>query len=270
MFNQKNTELSVNATVFIDQWQAIYPIELRSFANGRPGAFRPSEITGNTDYNPSFTVFDETSRNSFALGLGFSQILHKKVQASLSVDMVRQEGLLSTPFQRVYFEDVADAFVDGFALADDVERLPATRNKIALGGRLHWYLNENLVLRSFYRYYLDDWGIAAHTLNLELPIKVSRAFTLYPAYRFYAQGEADYFGSYNTLRSTDAFYTSDFDLSEYRAHQWGIGVTYTDIFAKANIWKIGLKEIDLRFFKYDRDTTFSSYILTAGFNFVVQ
>lgn len=269
LFNEKNTEVSLNATVYLDQWNAIYPIELRPFAPGGVGSFRASEIVGNTNYAPSFAPFDKTNRNSYALGLGFSQILHKNVQASVAVDLVQQQGLLSTPFQRVYFANVADAFVEGFQLADDIERLPDGRFKVALGGRLNWYLNETFTLRTFYRYYWDDWGIRSHTASAELPMKITQKFTLYPSYRYYDQQQADYFAPFETHLSTNAFYTSDFDLSQYVAHQFGMGATYTDIFTSAHVWKFGLKSIDLKFYKYDRDTPFTSFIITGGVRFVM-
>ncbi len=270
LFNEKNTELSINANVYIDSWNAIYPSELRPFGANGVGSFRPSEITGNTNYNPNFTEFDSEGRNSYSVGLGFSQILHKNLQGSLAVDFVQQQGLLSTPFQRVYFSDIADSFIDNFQLADDVERLPDSRFKVAVGGRLNWYLNETITVRTFYRYYFDDWGINSHTASIELPIKITDKFTLYPSYRFYNQSDADYFNPYEGALSTDEFYTSDYDLSEYSANQFGFGVSYTDIFAKAHIWKFGLKSIDLKFYQYERDTTFSSSMITAGFKFVMD
>lgn len=270
LFNEKNTELNVNANVYLDTWIAFYPIELRPFGTNGIGSFRPSEITGNTDYNPNFTEFDSEGRNSYSLGLGFSQILHKNLQGSLALDFVQQQGLLSTPFQRVYFSDIADSFIDNFQLADAIERLPDSRFKVAVGGRLNWYLNETFTVRTFYRYYFDDWGIKSHTASIELPIKVSDKFTLYPSYRFYNQTAADYFYSYETALSTNEFYTSDYDLSEYSANQFGFGASYTDIFTKMHIWKFGLKSIDLKFYKYDRDTTFGSGIITAGFKFVTD
>ena len=81
---------------------------------------------------------------------------------------------------------------------------------------------------------------------------------------------ADYFAPYEGHLSTSDYYTSDYDLSEYSANQFGFGVSYTDIFAKAHIWKFGLKSIDLKFYKYDRNTTFNSSIVTAGFKFVMD
>lgn len=274
LFNEKNTELSINANVYVDSWNAIYPTELRSFVPGGAGLndplFTQNTITGNANYSPVFSEFDSESRNSYAVGLGFSQILHKNVQGALALDVVQQDGLLSTPFQRVYFSDVADSFIDDFQLADAIERLPNSRFKIALGGRLNWYLNERLTVRTFYRYYFDDWGIASHTASIELPVKLSDKFTIYPSYRFYNQTAADYFNAYEQALSTDAFYTSDFDLSEYSSNQLGLGISYTDIFAAAHIWKLGLKSIDLRFYQYDRNTTFTSSIVSAGFKFVMD
>ena len=273
LFNERNTELSINATVYLDSWTAIYPFELRPFApNGNGlnnGFFLDNTIIGNANYNPQFTPFENENRNSYNLGLGFSQILHKNIQASLSLDLTQQQGLLSTPFQRVYFADVADSFVASFQLADAVEQLPDNRLKVALGGRLNWFLNDRVVLRTFYRYYADSWGLTAHTANLELPIKLSDRFTVYPSYRYYRQSAANYFRAFETALSTEEFYTSDYDLSEYVANQFGFGVCYTDIFTKAQLWKFGLKRIDLKFYRYDRDTTFTSSIITAGFSFEV-
>lgn len=274
LLNEKNTELSVNANIYIDTWNAIYPTELRPFGENGNGLnnslFTQNTITGNTNYNPRFSEFKDEGRNSYSIGFGFSQILHKNVQGSLALDFVQQQGLLSTPFQRVYFSDVADSFIDNFQLADAVERLPDSRFKVAVGGRLNWYLNETFTVRTFYRYYFDDWGISSHTASIEVPIKITDKFTLYPSYRFYNQTAADYFRTYESALSTDEFYTSDYDLSEYSANQIGFGVSYTDIFAKAHIWKLGLKSIDLKFYQYDRDTSFSSSIITAGFKFVMD
>ncbi len=247
LFNEKNTEVSINANVFLDTWNAIYPSELRD--------------------NPAFIEFDDESRNSYSLGLGFSQILSKKLQGSLSLDLIQQEGLLSTPFQRVLFADVADQIVQEFTLGDDVERLPDTRFKIAMGGRLHYYVNEYVAVRTFYRYYTDDWGINSHTASIELPVKITDKFTVYPSYRFYHQTEADYFAPFNEHLSIQEFYTSDFDLSDFNANQYGIGISYTDIFAKAHIWKFGLKSIDFRYRYYERNSGLNANLFSGGFNF---
>jgi hypothetical protein len=273
LFNEKNTEVSINANIYLDTWNTIYPRELRSFGSGNglsDALFSRYTITGNANYNPSFNEFDSKTRNSYALGLGFSQILSKNLQGSLAIDIIQQEGLLSTPFQRVYFSDVADSFIQDFHLADDVERLPDTRFKVAAGGRLNYYINETFVLRTFYRYYFDDWGVNSQTASLEVPIKISDKFTLYPSYRYYTQTVADYFAPYEAHVSTESFYTSDYDLSAYNSNQFSFGVNYTDIFSKFHIWKYGLKSVDLKLTQYDRNSSFSATMISAGIKFVID
>jgi len=271
LFNEKNTEVSLSANAYFDTWKLIYPIELRTPGNDDDDFnINDFEITGNQNYNPGFTPFNDKTRNSYSAGIAFSQILSKKLQIALLVDIVSQEGLLSTPYQRVYFADVDDSFIENFHLADDVERLPNTRIKIAAGGRLNYYINETFVLRTFYRYYSDDWGISSHTASIELPIKIGNKFTLYPSYRYYTQTQADYFAPYNTHLSTREFYTSDYDLSGYDSNQFGFGITYTDVFTKSHIYKFGLKSIDLKFYQYDRDSNFSSFMVLSGFKFIMD
>ena len=165
---------------------------------------------------------------------------------------------------------MADSFIENFHLGDDIERLPDTRFKVAIGGRLNYYINEIFVLRTYYRYYFDDWGINSHTASIEIPVKLSDRFTIYPTYRYYSQTAADYFAPYNQHLSTSQFYTSDYDLSNYAANQYGLGITYTDIFTKFRIWKLGLKSIDLKFDQYERDSGLKYSLISGGFYFVLD
>jgi len=274
LFNEKNTELSINANVFLDSWEPFYPTELEPFKKDGNGLnnnlFSTNTITGNTNYNPTFNKFDNLGRNSYSAGLGFSQILHKNVQASLALDVVLQKGLLSTPFQRVYFSDITASFIDNFQLANAIEQLPDSRFKVASGGRLNWYIYEKLTARTFYRYYFDDWGVSSHTASIELPFKITNKFTVYPSYRFYNQTAANHFKPHQEALSTDKFYTSDYDLSKFSANQFGFGISYTDILTKVRIKKFGLKNIDLNFYKYDRNSAFSSYLISAGIKIVIE
>ncbi len=261
LFNEKNTEVSIGAQIYLDRWNPQYPIELRD-------GFFDDRVVGPGAYAPNFNDFGNTNRNSYALSLGFSQILGKRLQGALFMDLVLQNGLLSTPFQRVYFGDTGDFFIDDFQLADDVERLPDNRFKIPFGGRLNYFVNDVVVLRTYYRFYWDDWGITSHTANIEAPLKLSDSFTLYPTYRYYTQTSADYFYDKEAALSAFEFYTSDHDLSDYDAHQYGIGVQYKDIFAKTNIFSFGLKSIELRFNRYDRSDGLNAFIVTLGTTFI--
>lgn len=261
LFNEKNTELSISGQVFLDKWKPQYPIELRQ-------GFFDSRVTGTGTYSPNFTEFSDENRNTYSVSLGLSQILGKKVQGSLFADIIVQSGLLSTPFQRVYFGDVNDFFIDDFQLADGVEILPDNRVKIPIGGRLNYYISDAFVVRSYYRFYTDDWGITSNTASIEVPIKLNNVFTLYPTYRFYNQTESEYFYEKEAAVSTLAYYTSDYDLSEFISHQYGAGLRYKDIFAKQRVFGFGLKAIDVRGTMYNRDNGLDSFIVSLGATFV--
>jgi len=296
LFNEKNTEVSIQGNVYLDTWKPRYPTELDTYVevNGdlTQGYFSNTVIwnqqgNASTNWQPitGFNLIDNKSRNSYSLSFSFSQILNKNAQFSVFFDLIQQDGWLANPMQRVYFGDVDNYYIgeassipnytsktnkDVFQLADDIERLPSSRFKIPLGFRFNYYINEIVSLRTYYRYYFDDWGISSHTANVSLPIKISEKFTLYPSYRFYNQTAADYFAPYEENISTSQFYTSDYDLSKFNANQYGFGVGYTDIFSKWHIWKLGLKSIDLKYNSYKRNTGLSANIISAGFKFVMD
>lgn len=278
LFNDKNTEFNASANVYLDQWKPIYPKELQDFAdfglNG--GIFHRFTITTDdplnfASYNPEkFKFHNNKNRNSYALSLSLSQVFSKKIQASFFVDILQQQGLLSTPYQRIYFSDKPNYYINEFQLADDIERLPDTRFKLPIGMRWNFYVNERITLRTYYRYYWDNWGIDSHTASIEIPVKLSDKFTIYPMYRYYTQNASKYFAPYEMHLSTEEYYTSDYDLSTFVANQYGGGISYTDIFTSAKIWKFGIKNIDLRFNHYDRNDGLSANIVSFGIKFIQQ
>jgi hypothetical protein len=277
LFNGKNSEVSLAANVYLDTWTPIYPKELADFSNyGLSGGIYddftiiPGQVSSEV-YNPlNYKAHTQKNRNSYALSLGFSQVFTKKVQGSFFLDILYQNGLLSTPYQRVYFADKGNFFINEFQLADDIERLPNARFKLPIATRWNFYLNEKFTLRTYYRYYFDNWAISSHTLNIELPYKLSEKFTVIPMYRFYSQEASKYFAPYETHLSTEKFYTSDYDLSKFNANQYGFGLSYIDIFTNARIWEFGLKNVDFRFNHYERNDGLSADIVSLGFKFVQQ
>jgi uncharacterized protein Veg len=281
LFNDKNSEISVKANVYLDNWQPIYPKELQFGLN----SVYDQSGTISSLYNPIFVEWDATNRNSYSASVTFSQVLTKKTQFSIFFDVVQQEGRLSSPYHRMYFADKANYYVGNplgirnyqnesntstYHLADAIEKLPESRFKLPIGVRWNYYVNEVFVIRTYYRYYTDNWDLTAHTASLEIPIKLSDKFTITPLYRYYTQTQSKYFAPYDTHLSTEEFYTSDYDLSTFDANQYGFGFSYTDVFASGKLWKFGLKNIDLRFNHYDRSDGLSSTIGSVGFKFVMQ
>ena len=239
-FNQGNSEISFVAQAFVDNWETYFPRELKE----------------------SVSV-STTSRNSFNGQLTFAQVINKKMQIALSAEAIYMDGLLSTPFHRVYFADQS---------SHDIERLPSSRLKIPLSIRATFFPLEKMVVRTYYRYYTDDFGITAHTASIELPIKLSESFTMTPFYRYHSQSESDYFAPFETHVSTQEFYSSDYDLSALSSNKYGLQIGYSPLYglsrAKIPFTKkvFILNGINLRASKYTRDTGLDAYAVSLELN----
>ncbi|NPA35666.1 MAG: DUF3570 domain-containing protein [Chlorobi bacterium] len=295
LMNEKNTELNISAKIYLDTWDPQYPTEIKTYisedGNLDGGFFNgvdildasgtPIDKNGTNIWSPvSNTLVTNKNRNTYSVSAAFSQILNKRAQISLFMDFVYQEGWLSNPMQRVYFSDRDNYYIgtasyipvydtpqntEVFQLADDIERLPDSRVKLPLGMRFNYYLNEHIVVRTYYRYYFDDWGINSHTANIELPVKLGMNFTLYPSYRYYTQTAADYFAPFEQHLSSEQYYTSDYDLSGFSANQYGFGVQYNDLLGNF----MGLKNVNLTYNYYDRTTGLDAHIVSFGLKFVI-
>ncbi len=241
-FNEGNSEISLVGQAFIDQWSLIYPVELR----------RTVSLLSN-------------KRQSYNLQATYSQVINQRMQLSLSAELIYMKGLLSTPFHRVYFSDQS---------SPDIERLPDTRLKIPIGVRFNYFPTDNLVLRSYYRFYTDDFGIQAHTLSLEAPIKLSEAFTIFPFYRYHTQNASDYFAPYQQHLSTETFYTSDYDLAALQSHKIGFGVRYAPLYGvgRTKFFKkaLSIKDIHFRGAYYTRDTDLNAFIFSMGISLGIK
>lgn len=194
----RNGEFSARLQAYIDNLKYILPIELRQ-------GYTPG---GDDDEH-----YSSKARNSFSTSLSYSQIINKNLQVMFLLDLVYQQGYLGLPFHRVYFNDNSLR----------VENLPDSRIKLPVGFRANYFAGDKVIIRGFYRYYRDDWGLSAHTAELETPVKITPFFSVIPFYRFYSQGSTRYFSAYKTHTVADQYYTSNYDLSKFNSDFYGAG-----------------------------------------------
>lgn len=194
--------------------------------------------------------FNEYRRYSYNLDLSLYQVINERMQFALFPELVYQKGLLSTPFHRVYFTDKSL----------QVERLPRERWKLPLGVQLNSFVGDRVMLRSYYRFYHDNFGITGHTLQLEVPVKITPQFTLSPLARFYTQTAAKYFMPYMAHDPRETYFTSDYDLSSFNSYKAGLGVRY--VLMKPLPGNYSFNEIALRYAFYKRSDGLSAHMLT--------
>ena len=273
-----NRQLSLAGQVFLDQVTLILPYELR--ANYVPGTITSR---GEKQYGTD-------TRQTYNFTATYSQVLSKRLQVAISTELVSQNGLLSTPFHRVYFRDNPTAnpepalndgnFSPRFATAPKIELLPRSRFKYPVSLRLNYYATDVMQIRAFYRFYNDNFGIRAHTAELELPLKVTPFFVFYPFFRYHTQTAAKYFAAFADHSINDEFYTSDYDLSAFSAHKTGLGLRYSPVYGITRFHVPGqnaqglphvmrLKSVDLRYAHYQRSTDLVANIVTFDLAFAL-
>lgn len=198
--------------------------------------------------------FDIYRRNSYNLSFVVSQVINARTIFAIYPELVYQQGLLSTPFHRVYF-------ING---DEKVENLPRERWKAPIGLQLNRFAGGRTIVKAKYRFYWDTYGILAHTLQLETAIKLNPQFTLAPSARFYTQSAANDFRPYAAHDITEQYYTSDYDLSKFNSYELGLSFRYAP---HARMWrKYFFKEMEMRYAYYKRSDALAAHMLSVLFS----
>jgi hypothetical protein len=233
----RSGEFSGKFQAYIDRLKLIAPSELRPFTS-------PLVENGGT-----------AGRNTFSASLSWTQIVNERLQLAFLTDLVQQSGFLSLPFHRVYFKDGSV----------HQEKLPDKRFKLSLAIRANYFAGDKLIIRSYYRFYTDSWGIRSHTANLELPVKFSAFFSITPFYRYYHQNAAKYFAAFQQHDGSDQWFTSNYDLSNFSSHFFGTGFRLSPLSGIFGISHFNM--IELRYGYYTRNDGLSSHIVSVNLRF---
>jgi hypothetical protein len=255
----KNTEISFKGQAFFDKVTMIEPSELIPKVT-QTSITTYTTASGNVirsgDRRSGEVNIPKSARNTFSGSLTLSQVVNKNLQVALVTDVVAQNGFLSLPFHRVYFQGKDSA---------KIENLPGNRLKFPVGLRLNYFLGDKIIFRTYYRYYTDDWGIKAHTASLEVPYKISPFVSVSPFYRYYIQTAADYFAPYKQHLTAESFYTSNYDLSAFSSQYFGVNLKITP---KSGVLNIPLfNTLEVRYGHYLQTTGLQADNIGISFNF---
>jgi len=245
---KSNGELQARVTGYFDKVKLIYPSELI------PTTTTSTNTSASRGGDDGSSGIPSSPRYTYTGSLSFSQVINKRLQASVMADVVFQNGYLGLPFHRVYFNDGTV----------HVENLPVNRFKIPLGVRINYFLGDNIVIRSYYRYYQDDWGLTAHTASLEVPVKISPFFSISPFYRYYVQTAAKYFQPYEMHTTKDEYYTSNYAYSAFTSQFFGAGLR---IAPPNGVFGTHLNTLEIRYGHYTQTTSLMSDVISVNLKF---
>ena len=256
-------EFTAKLSTYLDQVKEIRPSEFNTvdtITNTTGGTVTYTTASGKTVTLNSGTSYTEetgkaaipgTPRDTYTASFSFSQVINTRLQGVVLLDLVTQNGYLGLPFHRVYFADGKDT----------IENLPSTRYKLPIGIRLNYFLGDNVVLRGYYRYYTDSWGIHSHTASLEVPVKITPFFSVTPFYRYYTQTAARYFAPYEKHTESDSYWTSNYAYAAFTSSFFGTGIR---IAPPAGIFHSSLKTLEIRYGHYTQTTDLVSDVISMN------
>jgi len=234
----RSGEFSGKFFTFLDNLKMVTPVELRT------GTLIPRHES-----------YATAARNTFGTSLSYSQIVNTRLQLAFLLDVIYQQGYLGLPFHRVYFTNGSE----------QIENLPGTRLKVPIGFRANYFVGDNLILRGYYRYYHDDWGLDAHTFNIETSIKFTPFVSLTPFYRYYTQTGVKYFAGYGAHTTADQYYTSNYDLSKFNSQYFGAGIRLVP--PKGVFGMEHLNMLELRYGHYTKNIGMNSDVVSLNLKF---
>ena len=186
-FNEKNTTVSAGGGFSID---TIEPTDAFS------DPFRPAKE-------------DKQSYSAFA---GVSQVLGRGATVQSTVSYQHSTGFLSDPYKRV--------LVEGNPIGDS---RPDARNQFAWLTRYRQHVE--LLNGSFhadYRFFIDDWNITSHTVDVAWYQNLFGFLRVVPGFRYYTQSAAGFYAPWFVTAPGDGFASSDYRLSPYGAISYRI------------------------------------------------
>ena len=234
-----------------------FSAELETFFDdlrwGRLNGERPLQLVYPSElrYEQWFVAY---LRQSFNLSMSFQQTINNRMVLAILPGISYQQGLLSTPYHRAYF-------LDG---SERVENFPAKRWKFPLGLQLNSFIGDRYILRAYYRFYWDDFGILANTVSADLGIRILPQLIITPSARLYTQTAATFFRPYQKLDTSMAYYSSDYDLSAFNAFELALEGNLA--FFGSRIHRIEMSNISIRYSFYKRTDGLYAHMISTIFN----
>lgn len=182
-----------------------------SFADG--GTVVSGNVLEVFDWFDAFDIHGgrhgRTDRSSTTASVGVTQIVTPEMVVNVNYGLTVQRGELGNTWNSVPLTDGTRG----------PEVLPVERVRQAAVFRAAQYLPWDGALHLYYRFYTDDWGLTAHSMEGELMQRLSSQLYVGALYRFHTQTGASFF---TTLANPNgSLRTADSDLAPFDAQTVG-------------------------------------------------
>ncbi|MDB4971089.1 MAG: hypothetical protein JWN44_6778 [Myxococcales bacterium] len=162
-------------------------------------------------------------RKLFTTGASASwtQVLNRATVAQLSYTFGYGNGYWASPYRFVRIETPA---LDAIAFKVP-ETVPVERYRHAAVIALNRHLFGDSALQGDYRFYSDNWGVVAHTVQLRYFI-TWKDVTVRLRERFYYQSSASFYRTHYTADALTPYVTADRELSTFWSNVAGVKLSW--------------------------------------------
>jgi Protein of unknown function (DUF3570) len=204
--------LSLGAALEVDR---INPV------GGMPPGLRPA-------FDPTTPRASSETRNVADLLFGVTQVMNRRWLTQINYGLGRGSGSHDDPYKIVSVVDAATGFVSGDRYVAEARPDSRTRQSLYWQNKIH--LTEDVVDVS-YRYYRDDWGVRAYTLDARYRYELGGGMHIEPHWRHYRQSAADFWRgwlvegqSWSSVSHTAnlAYASADPRLAEFTGNTLGL------------------------------------------------
>ena len=191
-----------------------------------------------------FAVFNHVIEHG-TFNAGFTQVINRSTVASLSADLVLDNGDQSKPYRYIpmFASNVATSSPLGASIAwvtanrlpeRPLEQLPLSRQRFAVTGRLgHRF--EGSTIRLEERVYADSWLLVASTSDVRWIFDLGRRFAIWPHAHFHVQSSVNFWQRAYVSNSTNG----SWDLPEFRTGDRELGPLLTATGGGGLRWFLG-------------------------------
>lgn len=177
---------------------------------------RGDDRVGRSD-DPTFTR--DADRQFYSIGL--TQILSRNLIMGLNVETITDEGFLNNPYRSVRYVDSSNPV--GYSY--EPELYPNTRTSTAIGLKARYYLPYRAAIQGDYRFFTDTWGIESHTAALSYTHPWGK-WTFTGKYRYYTQGQADFYSDLFPRSEATNFRGRDKEISAFTSQTFRVQASY--------------------------------------------
>lgn len=155
------------------------------------------------------------NKQTFNVSLGTSQLLGRASSVNSTLSYRNSSGFLSDPYKRVLVGIDIGGVVTPTPIPDS---RPDQRNMLSWLTRYrHHFESLGATVHGDYQFYIDDWEIMSHTIDVAWYQNLWSWLRVVPSFRYYSQSQASFYRPwFNTLPSSGE-YSADYRLSPYGA-----------------------------------------------------